>query len=44
MKDRPTAPDLGVLWSDLGVNEYAGGIRFDDSARLATVRQPSHSR
>ena len=39
MKDRPSAPDLSVLWSDLGVQLRDGVIRFDEAARLAAVRR-----
>jgi hypothetical protein len=39
MKDRPYAPDLSVLWSDLGVQLVDGVIRFDEAARLAAVRR-----
>jgi hypothetical protein len=39
MKDKPYAPDLPALWSDLGVVAGDGGVRFDDSARLAAVRR-----
>jgi hypothetical protein len=39
MKDRPYAPDLSVLWSDLGVQLRDGAIRFDEAARLSAVRR-----
>ena len=39
MKDHPYVPDLNVFWSDLGVQLGDGGIRFDDTARLAAVRR-----
>ncbi len=39
MKDHPYAPDLSVLWSDLGLQLGAGSIRFDETARLAAVRR-----
>ena len=38
MKDKPWAPDLALLWADLGVIGAAGGVRLVDSAPLATVR------
>ena len=39
MKDKPYAPDLAALWADLGVVAGEGGVRFDDTARLAPVRR-----
>jgi hypothetical protein len=39
MKDKPWAPDLPAFWADLGVVATDGGVRFDDSARLANVRR-----
>jgi hypothetical protein len=39
MKDKPYAPDLSALWTDLGVVASEGGVRLDDSARLAAARR-----
>ena len=39
MKDHPYAPDILVLWSDLGLRLGEGGMRFDETARLAAVRR-----
>jgi hypothetical protein len=39
MKDHPYAPDLVVLWSDLGLRFGEGGMHFDETARLAAVRR-----
>ncbi len=39
MKDKPNAPDLQALWTDLGLIASAGDVRLDDSARLAAVRR-----
>ena len=39
MKDRPVAPDLNMLWADLGIRLIEGVVRFDDSARLAGIRR-----
>jgi hypothetical protein len=39
MKDKPYAPDLQALWTDLGVAASVDGVRLDDSARLAAVRR-----
>ncbi len=39
MKDKPYAPDLAALWTDLGVRLNDGIISFDDTARWAAVRR-----
>jgi hypothetical protein len=39
MKDKPYAPDLQALWTDLGIIASGGDVRLDDSARLAAVRR-----
>ena len=39
MKDHPYAPDLVMLWSELGLRPGEGGMRFDETARLAAVRR-----
>ncbi|MGH8728102.1 MAG: hypothetical protein ACREV9_08100 [Burkholderiales bacterium] len=39
MKETSVSPDLGALWSELGIIAKDGVIRFDDSAPLAHVRQ-----
>jgi hypothetical protein len=39
MKDKPYAPDLQALWTDLGIVASDGDVRLDDGARLATVRR-----
>jgi hypothetical protein len=39
MKDKPGAPDLPAFWADLGVAAGDGGVRFDETARLAAVRR-----
>ena len=31
-------PDLDALWSSLGVKMGEGGVEFDDTAPLATIR------
>ena len=39
MKDRPATPDLAALWADLGIRTGEEGVRFDETARLASVRR-----
>jgi predicted metalloprotease with PDZ domain len=39
MKDQPVAPDLDMLWTELGIRMRDGMVSFDDSARLAVVRR-----
>jgi hypothetical protein len=39
MKDHPYAPDLVVLWSNLGLRLGEGGMHFDETARLSAVRR-----
>ena len=39
MKNHPYAPDIAELWSDLGLRLGEGGMRFDETARLAAVRR-----
>jgi len=39
MKDRPYTPDLDALWRRLGVISTGDGVRLDDDAPLASVRQ-----
>ena len=39
MKDRPYAPDLTVLWTDLGIVGDGAQVTFDERARLADVRR-----
>ncbi len=39
MKDKPMAPNLGALWTDLGIRTADAEVRFDDSGRLAAVRR-----
>jgi hypothetical protein len=39
MKDKPYAPDLKALWTDLGVVASDSGVRLDDGARLVAVRR-----
>jgi hypothetical protein len=38
MRDAPKAIDLDALWKELGVEETADGVRFDDKAPLAKIR------
>jgi predicted metalloprotease with PDZ domain len=39
MRNQPVAPDLGRLWTELGIRMRDGMVCFDDSARLAFVRR-----
>jgi predicted metalloprotease with PDZ domain len=39
MRDQPVAPDLDMLWTELGIRMRDGMVSFDDSARLAVVRR-----
>ena len=39
MRIEPVAPDLKVLWRELGVNGDGGTIAFDDDAPLAAIRR-----
>ena len=39
MRDAPKAIDLDALWTELGVEKTADGVRFDDHAPLARIRQ-----
>jgi hypothetical protein len=39
MKVQPLRPDLARLWQQLGVRLDAGGVRYDDRAPLAALRQ-----
>jgi len=39
MRAAPYAPDLDQLWRELGVSRSDGGVRFDDAAPLASIRQ-----
>lgn len=39
MRDTPTPVDLNKLWKELGVEAIAGGVRFNDSAPDAAIRQ-----
>lgn len=38
-KDRPVPVDLSALWSDLGVASDGGGLRFNNRAAFARIRQ-----
>ncbi len=37
--DAPVSPDLGQLWSQLGVERDGDSVRLDDSAPLAAIRR-----
>jgi hypothetical protein len=37
--DAPVTPDLGQLWSQLGVERDGDSVRLDDSAPLAAIRR-----
>jgi hypothetical protein len=39
MKDQPGDVDLDALWADLGVHFNGQAVRFDDGARLASIRR-----
>jgi len=39
MKAAPAPVDLSALWKELGVGRSGGGIRFDNSAPLAPIRE-----
>jgi hypothetical protein len=39
MKDQPVAPDLNLLWTELGIRTRDGTVYFNDSARLAAARR-----
>jgi hypothetical protein len=39
MKDKPVDVDLNALWADLGVKFDGVEVRFDDGARLASIRR-----
>jgi hypothetical protein len=36
---KPVAPDLDALWRDLGLKPHDGGLDFDDTAPLASIRK-----
>jgi hypothetical protein len=36
---KPVTPDLDGLWRDLGLKEHEGGLDFDDTAPLASIRK-----
>jgi len=36
---KPVAPDLDGLWRDLGLKTHEGGLDFDDTAPLASIRK-----
>jgi hypothetical protein len=36
---KPVTPDLDGLWRDLGLKVHDGGLDFDDSAPLASIRK-----
>jgi hypothetical protein len=38
-RDTPKQMDLEKLWKELGVEKISGGVRFDNSAPLAAIRQ-----
>jgi hypothetical protein len=38
-RDTPVEMDLDALWKELGVEKTAGGVRFNDNAPLAKIRQ-----
>lgn len=38
-KDRPVAPDLDVLWTELGVHKTDGRVRLVDTTPLAPIRR-----
>ncbi|MEP7014099.1 MAG: hypothetical protein ABI925_01530 [Verrucomicrobiota bacterium] len=39
MKASPSPVDLKALWKELGVERYAGRMKFNDSAPLAAIRR-----
>jgi hypothetical protein len=39
MGPKPVAPDLDVLWRDLGLRSQGGSVEFDDGALLAPIRK-----
>jgi hypothetical protein len=39
MRNAPYAPDLDMLWPELGVSAEGGTVTFDDSAPLAPIRR-----
>jgi hypothetical protein len=39
MRDKPKPVDLDLLWKELGVERTAAGVRFDNNAPLAKIRQ-----
>ena len=36
---KPVTPDLDALWRDLGLKAHDGGLDFDDTAPLASIRK-----
>jgi hypothetical protein len=36
---KPVKPDLDALWRDLGLRAHDGGLDFDDTAPLASIRK-----
>jgi len=36
---KPVTPDLDGLWRDLGLKVHEGGLDFDDTAPLASIRK-----
>ena len=39
MKDKPAPVGLNALWKDLGVQQNAGEVKFDDAAKDAAIRR-----
>lgn len=39
MADAPVPVDLTAIWKDLGIQPVAGGVRFDDAAPFAAIRE-----
>ena len=39
MKDKPVPVGLNALWKELGVQQSAGEVKFDDAAKDATIRR-----
>ena len=38
-RDKPKEMDLEKLWKELGVERTADGVRFDNTAPMASIRQ-----
>ena len=38
-RDKPATADLAALWTELGIRDTSGGLRYDDKAPSAAIRK-----